>query len=215
MGVVALLIAAGCFFVGGWFPGDGLSGTIRSILGIATLVFLLAGVGHIALSYFRWENDRDVLTTRRIIQTQGFINRKAADTSLEKINDALFEQGVIGRIFGFGALDVMTASASGINKMRFLTTPDGLQEGHDGREARARDGRRQREVRRPAAPRSARRDGSAVGSAGAAAETRGRRRHARPPDNRTAVPPRTAPAPPAESAADATETIAKLAALRD
>jgi hypothetical protein len=123
VGVVALLVAAGCFILSGWFTGDGLFGSIRTILGIAALVFLLIGIGHISLSYFRWENDRDVLTTRRIIQTQGFINRKAADTSLEKINDALFEQGVIGRVFGFGALDVMTASASGINKMRFLTTP--------------------------------------------------------------------------------------------
>jgi membrane protein YdbS with pleckstrin-like domain len=123
VGILLILVAVGLFIVGGWFSPDGFLGAVRAILGIATLVLLLAGIGHVALSYFRWENDRDVLTTRRIIQSEGFINRTAADTSLEKINDALLTQGAIARMFGFGTLDVMTASASGIQAMRFLTTP--------------------------------------------------------------------------------------------
>ena len=123
VGVLALLIAAGLFIVVNWLSSDGILGTIRSVLVILMLIALVVGIGHLSLSYFRWENDRDVLTTRRIIQTQGFINRKAADTSLEKINDAVLDQGFLARMFGYGTLDVMTASASGINKMRFLVTP--------------------------------------------------------------------------------------------
>ncbi len=123
LGIVLILVGVGLFIVGGWLPGDGFLGTIRSVAGIATLVVFVAGLAQMVFAYFEWENDRDVLTTRRIIQTSGFINRRAADSSLEKINDAILEQGVIGRIVGFGSLDVMTANVSGINKMRFLTTP--------------------------------------------------------------------------------------------
>lgn len=122
-GVLLVAIAVGVWIVASWFSTDGFLGTIRTILALAALVLLVAGIGNVLLGYFRWENDRDVVTTRRIIQTQGFINRKAADTSLEKINDAILEQGAIARMLGYGTLDVMTASQSGIQKMRFLTTP--------------------------------------------------------------------------------------------
>ncbi len=218
VGVVALLVAAGLFIVGGWFSPEGFLGTIRAILGIATLVFLLIGIGHISLSYFRWENDRDVLTTRRIIQTQGFINRKAADTSLEKINDALYEQGVIGRLFGFGALDVMTASASGINKMRFLTTPmdfkkDMMDAKHNLEMGVASGGFTDAPLRAGAVV-----TGSAVGSRDVTPETLPVGDVRVPPDN---VPP-AAPAPvsppapaPSQQAIDVTDQIAKLADLKE
>ena len=123
LGVILILVGIGLFIASGWVGGDGFLGTVHTVVLIAAIVVLLAGLGHVGLGYFRWENDRDVVTTRRIIQTQGFINRHAADTSLEKINDAVLDQGFLARIFGYGTLDVMTASASGINKMRFLTTP--------------------------------------------------------------------------------------------
>jgi len=123
MGVLLMLIGVGVLIASGWFTGEGLFGTIHTILLIGGIVVLLAGLGHVLLGYFRWENDRDVVTTRRIIQTQGFINRHAGDTSLEKINDAVLDQGFLARMFGYGTLDVMTASASGIQKMRFLLTP--------------------------------------------------------------------------------------------
>jgi membrane protein YdbS with pleckstrin-like domain len=215
MGVLALLIAAGCFLLSGWFTGDGLFGSIRTILGIAALVFLLIGIGHISLSYFRWENDRDVLTTRRIIQTQGFINRKAADTSLEKINDAVFEQGVIGRVFGFGALDVMTASASGINKMRFLTTPmefkKDMMDAKHNLEMGVASGEFTDAPLRVAPVVT----GSAVGSRDVQPETLPVGDVRVPPDNPAPAPIAPAPPPAPAAAVDVTDQIAKLAGLRD
>jgi membrane protein YdbS with pleckstrin-like domain len=123
MGLILILVGIGVLIASTWVGGDGFFGLIHTILLIGGLIVLVVGASDLLLGYFRWENDRDVVTTRRIIQTQGFINRSAADTSLEKINDAVLEQGAIARVFGYGTLDVMTASASGINKMRFLTTP--------------------------------------------------------------------------------------------
>jgi membrane protein YdbS with pleckstrin-like domain len=214
LGIVLILVGLGLFIVGGWLPGDGILGSIRSIAGIITLVVLLAGIAQMLLAYFQWENDRDVITTRRIIQTSGFVNRKAADTSLEKINDALLEQGLIGRVFGYGSLDVMTASASGINKMRFLTTPNDFKK--DMMEAKHALEMGVASGRFADAPLRAEPvvTTSPVGSREPVVDAAGQAAAAAAPATAQAAPG-VAPAPPAESAADVTETLAKLADLRD
>jgi hypothetical protein len=48
------------------------------------------------------------------------INKKTTDSSLEKINDAILTESVFGRMFGFGDLDVLTASEQGIERLRML-----------------------------------------------------------------------------------------------
>ncbi len=207
-GVILILVGIGVLIASQWFTGDGLFGSIRTIGTIAGIVIFLAGLSNLLLGYFRWENDRDVLTTRRIIQTQGFINRSAADTALEKINDAVLEQGALARMFGYGALDVMTASASGIQKMRFLLTPvefkkDMMDAKHE-LEMGVASGRfadsplRAEPVVSPPV--------FGQQPAGTASPTPVA---AVPPDL-----PQPAPAP-AAPADDPTETLAKLAALRD
>lgn len=208
LGIVLFLIGTGLFIVGGWLPADvAILGSIRSIAGIVTLVVFVAGIAQMTLAYFQWENDRDVLTTRRIIQTNGFINRKAADSSLEKINDAILEQGIIGRIFGFGSLDVMTANISGINKMRFLTTPiefkKDMMEAKHALEMGVASGRFVDEPLRAEPVVTS----SPMGS--------------RAPEMQPAAPYASTPTPPAPAAAaappveDVTRTLAKLADLRD
>ncbi len=174
------------------------------------MVVLVSGLGNLFLGYFRWENDRDVLTTRRIIQTQGFINRSAADTALEKINDAVLEQGALARVFGYGALDVMTASASGIQKMRFLLTPvefkkDMMDAKHE-LEMGVASGRFADAPLRAEAVVSAPVFGAQP--AGTSAPTP----VAAPAPNAAAAP---ASAAAAASTEDPTETLAKLAELRD
>jgi len=71
----------------------------------------------------RYINQEYVLTNRRVIQVEGVLNRTATDSSLEKINDALLSQSVFGRMFDFGDLTVLTASESGIEKMRMIRSP--------------------------------------------------------------------------------------------
>lgn len=214
LGVLLILIGIGALVVSSWFSGDGLFGLLHTILLIGGLVVLVAGIGHLTLGYFRWENDRDVVTTRRIIQTQGFINRHAADTSLEKINDAVLDQGFLARIFGYGTLDVMTASASGINKMRFLTTPvefkkDIMDSKHELEMGVASGKFADAPLRaEPIVTQSAFGSKAPTEVAGAAYGT---------PAGGPAVAPTPVapPTPVAERAEDVTTTLAKLADLRD
>jgi hypothetical protein len=205
-GVILIVVGLAIMTASGWVGGDGLLGTVHTILLLAGIVVVAAGLGNLLLGYFRWENDRDVVTTRRIIQTQGFINRHAADTSLEKINDAVLEQGAIARVLGYGTLDVMTASASGIQKMRFLTTPvdfkrDIMDAKHELEMGVASGRFADAPLRAEPVVTT-----SPIGS---------REPQAAPQQPYAATTPPPAPAAPAAQAEDPTVTLAKLADLRD
>lgn len=97
-----------------------LTGPLSDILGWATLALVVYGLLRIGWSYLQFVNEEYLITTRRIIHVEGVVNKKATDSSLEKINDAVLSESIFGRMFGFGDLDVLTASESGIEKLRML-----------------------------------------------------------------------------------------------
>ena len=100
---------------------------------IATLmVFPLAWVGLILLvfplvSLWRdvliWSNRKFVVTSFRVIQLGGVLNKSVTDSSLEKVNDVKLEQSMLGRMFGYGDVEILTASEMGINKFDHLAEP--------------------------------------------------------------------------------------------
>jgi hypothetical protein len=55
---------------------------------------------------------------------EGVVNKRVIDSSLEKINDAVLTQSIFGRMFGFGDLEILTASETGISILRMLRQPD-------------------------------------------------------------------------------------------
>ncbi len=68
-----------------------------------------------------------MLTNRRVVQVEGVVNKRATDSSLEKINDAVLTQSIFGRMFGFGDLDVLTAAEAGIERFRMIIDPIGFK----------------------------------------------------------------------------------------
>ena len=68
-----------------------------------------------------------IVTNRRVIQIGGILNKKALDSSLEKINDAVLSESIFGRAFGFGDLEILTASESGIERMHMLVDAAGFK----------------------------------------------------------------------------------------
>src|SRR5918993_324205 len=96
------------------------NGPLWDILGWATAVLVVIGLVSLAGGALQFRSEEYVITSRRIIHSEGVINKRATDSSLEKINDAVLVESFFGRIFGFGDLDVLTASESGIEKLRML-----------------------------------------------------------------------------------------------
>ena len=96
------------------------SGLLWDILGWASVILVVIGVASFAWGALSFRSQEYVITSRRLIHAEGVINKKASDSSLEKINDAILVESVFGRMFGFGNLEVLTASESGIEQLRML-----------------------------------------------------------------------------------------------
>src|SRR3954447_27024073 len=116
---------AGLAVIGAFLPTvlsvwTNLTGVVWQVLGILTLVLFVFGVLSFLWSILRFRNEEYLITNRRLIHAEGVINKKTTDSSLEKINDAILTESLFGRMFGFGDLDVLTASEEGIERLRML-----------------------------------------------------------------------------------------------
>jgi hypothetical protein len=100
---------------------------ITPIIGWVAVVLVIGGLLYFAWQLLRWQNEEFVVTSRRVLQTEGVINKQVIDSSLEKINDAILTESIFGRIFGFGDLEILTASETGISRLRMLRDADGFK----------------------------------------------------------------------------------------
>jgi hypothetical protein len=100
------------------------TGTLDTLIGYTVLALVIGGLIYVGWQILRWMNEEYVVSTRRVLQAEGVINKRVLDSSLEKINDAVYSQSMFGRIFGFGDLDILTASESGISRIRMLRQAD-------------------------------------------------------------------------------------------
>ena len=127
LAILGLVVALLIFIFRGNLGTDGIGGGLNFILGWVVLALVVYAVVVFVYQYLHWVNDAFIVTTRRVIQTQGILNKKALDSSLEKINDAVLTENVFGRMFGFGDLEILTASDSGIDRMHMLVDASGFK----------------------------------------------------------------------------------------
>jgi hypothetical protein len=85
-----------------------------------TLVSFVGALAWIAWRYASWSFQDYIVTNRRVMQVEGIINKVSSDSSLEKINDAVLKQGLLGRLLHFGDLDILTASETTVDQFRML-----------------------------------------------------------------------------------------------
>ena len=118
-GILAVVAALVLFFL-----SQNLNGGIRDVMSIVVPVLLIGGLLYILWEALRWRNEEYIVTSRRVLRMEGVINKRVIDSSLEKINDAVLTQSLFGRMFGFGDLEILTASETGISILRMLRQPD-------------------------------------------------------------------------------------------
>jgi len=117
--ILAWIAAVLLYVVSGSLPD-----TIRPLLGWVIVVLVVGGLLYFGWQVLRWQNEEFVVTSRRVLQMEGVVNKRVVDSSLEKINDAILSESIFGRVFGFGDLEILTASESGISLLRMLPKPD-------------------------------------------------------------------------------------------
>jgi hypothetical protein len=117
--IFAWLAAIVLLFLSGLAPD-----VLKAPLGWVIVVLVVGGLLYLGWQILRWQNEEFVVTSRRVLKTEGVVNKRVIDSSLEKINDAILTESIFGRIFGFGDLEILTASESGISLLRMLRQAD-------------------------------------------------------------------------------------------
>ena len=105
-------------------PDGGVLGWLSSVLGWGFGVLVLIGLAGVGWYYLEWRRERYLVTTRRVIEAGGIINTFSRDTSLQMITDMLVSHPWLGRILGYGQIDLLTASEAGTTRIRFLPKAD-------------------------------------------------------------------------------------------
>lgn len=127
LALIALLVAAGVAsnmaFRNNTMPLFGsmtASDLILLICVVISVIVLLSGF----MDYLRWTTEQYIVTDRRVIQVRGILNKRVIDSSLEKINDVELRQSILGRMFNFGTVEILTAAGDeGANLMDRIEAP--------------------------------------------------------------------------------------------
>jgi hypothetical protein len=84
------------------------------------LISLVGAIVWIVWRYASWSFQDYIITNRRVMQVEGIVNKVSKDSSLEKINDAVLRQGLFGRMLHFGDLEILTASDTTVDDFKML-----------------------------------------------------------------------------------------------
>ena len=105
--LVLLLVAVAIWYVGeaGWLDND--AGTW---IGYAGWVAFAAIAATVLWTILAWLTERFYVTTNKIVYAHGILNRNVTTTPLVKIDEMTLRRPLLGRMLGFGRLDVENAA---------------------------------------------------------------------------------------------------------
>ncbi len=93
-----------------------------------------------------------VLTNHRVVRQTGFFAKKSMDTYLDKINNVEHSQTALGRIFGFGDVEIDSASETGTARFASITNPLAFKHAIQAASQQVRTGMSRGAVAAPATP---------------------------------------------------------------
>jgi uncharacterized membrane protein YdbT with pleckstrin-like domain len=93
---------------------------IVSVLGFLFMLIPITTGTHDILN---WTNHQFIITNHRVMQISGIFNKSVIDSSLDKVNDIKMDQSALGRMFGYGNIEILTASELGVNLFKKIDDP--------------------------------------------------------------------------------------------
>jgi hypothetical protein len=96
--------------------------TFRLVGWIAVVVCVVPAFELIRI-FLDWLNERYIITNRRVMEIKGTINKHVRDSALEKVNDVELDQSIVGRLLGYGTVQIITGSDIGVNMFHRISNP--------------------------------------------------------------------------------------------
>src|SRR5512140_2119762 len=107
--------------------GIGVAFAYIQALALYGLILLIIPAIGIMNDVMVWRNKAYIVTNRRVIQISGVFDKDVVDSSLEKVNDVKMSQSFLGRMFGYGDIEILTASELGVNLFHEIANPVGFK----------------------------------------------------------------------------------------
>jgi uncharacterized membrane protein YdbT with pleckstrin-like domain len=95
---------------------------VRVGLLLAAAIALFLGLFQLLRAWFVVANTEIIVTTRRVIYKTGFISRNTVEMNLDKVESVLVQQGLLGRMLGFGTV-IVRGVGSGLEPMYRVAAP--------------------------------------------------------------------------------------------
>src|SRR5690349_5195619 len=114
--VLIVIIIAGSLIASPFYP--------MAIYGLILVIVPLVGM---MSDIMVWRNKAYIVTSHRVVQTSGVFSKNVVDSSLEKVNDVKLSQSFFGRLFGYGDIEILTASELGVNLFHEIADPVGFK----------------------------------------------------------------------------------------
>jgi uncharacterized membrane protein YdbT with pleckstrin-like domain len=101
-----------------------LRGELRLFLMLGAL---LAAIGVLNLYYWAWRAHEYILTDQRVILNEGIISKFSRSISIDRIQDLTTFQGLWGRTWGFGDIELESAGRDGAELLSTVPRPQQLR----------------------------------------------------------------------------------------
>ena len=104
-----------------WWLNNSTASTTAYIIISVTALYPL-------LEYVNWRHNLWCVTNLRVVDETGFFTRYSKESPLDKINNVEYDQSLMGRIFGYGNVDIQTAAELGETKYELIHHPKLLKD---------------------------------------------------------------------------------------
>ena len=94
---------------------------------IVLLVILITAI-YPMLAYINWKYNLWAVTNMRVVDESGFFTRYSKESPLDKINNVEYDQTLLGRVFGYGDVDIQTAAELGETSYHLIYHPKLLKD---------------------------------------------------------------------------------------
>jgi len=101
-----------------------LAGELRLFL---MLGVILAGIGVLNLYYWAWRAHEYIVTDQRVILNEGIVSKFSRSIAIDRIQDLTTFQGLWGRTWGFGDIELESAGREGGELLNTVPRPQQLR----------------------------------------------------------------------------------------
>jgi len=93
------------------------------IVPLVGFLLMLVPIATGTRDFLIWSHHQYIITNLRVMQIAGIFNKNVIDSSLDKVNDIKMSQSALGRVFGYGDIEILTASELGVNLFKKIDNP--------------------------------------------------------------------------------------------